>query len=220
MAQGVRNRGVGLPRSGIVCNPRYRAPRQDVWNSDTPLHAAFVAQGQALCLGRKPPPACAGRRGRRAACRRTGLRAPKMPWRSWLKLDGQPSPLLPILQRVALVGGAAILAAQNDFLLAGLYPHRINDVFPLNLGSPLAQVAAEGWWIGWSRQAGRPALWLAPVPASWRQLDPQLEFQATPDGSVPQERRTPGAARRTWPAGSAKTARSGNWTAAAALYSP
>ncbi len=166
-------------------NPRYQAPRQDLWTSETPLHAAFVAHGRLYVWAETALLAPEGEAGGPLAAAMSG-QDHKTPWRSWLKLDGQPSPLLPLFQRVALVGGAAILAAQNDFLLAGLYPYRIDDVFPLRLGSPLAQAASESWWVGWSLLASRPTLSMAPIPASWRQLDCQ-QIPDAPEGSVPRE---------------------------------
>jgi hypothetical protein len=87
---------------------------------------------------------------------------------------------------VSLVGGGAILAAQNDFLLAGLCPHRAEDIVPLNLGTPLAQAASEGWWVGWSRQSGRATLCLAPIPANWRSLDCR-QITDIPPQAVPRE---------------------------------
>lgn len=165
-------------------NPRYKASRQDAWTTDAPVHAAFVTQGRLYVWAETALLAPEGEAGGPlAAAPENRL---KTPWRCWLKLGGQPDPRLPVSQRVALVGGGAVLAAQNDFLLAGLYPHRSDDVFTLNLGSPLAQAASEGWWVGWSRQADRPALWLAPVPASWRQLDCR-QIPEVPAGSVPRE---------------------------------
>jgi hypothetical protein len=165
-------------------NPRYKAPRLDTWNSSGPLHAAFVTQGRLYAWVETTLVAPEGEAGGPLAPATT--QGGQTPWRCWLKLDGQPSPLLPLHQRVALVGGAAILSAQNDFLLAGLYPHRSDDVFMLNLGTPLAQAASENWWVGWSRRSGVPTLWTAPVPASWRQIDPQQIVDA-PAGAAPRE---------------------------------
>ena len=165
-------------------NPHYKAPRQDTWHSEAPVHAAFVAHGRLYVWAETALLAPEGEAGGPLAA--VPGQSLKTPWRSWLKLDGQPSPQLPIAQRVALVGGGAILAAKNDFLLAGLSPHRNGDFFTLSLGVPMAQAAAEGWWVGWSRQSGRAALWLAPVPASWRQFDCQ-QIPEVPPGSVPRE---------------------------------
>ena len=164
-------------------NPHYKAPRQDTWSSEASLHAAFVAHGRLYVWADTSLLAPEGEAGGPLAV--VSGQGVKMPWRCWLKLDGQPG-LLPLAQRVALVGGGAVLAAKNDFLLTGLYPHRIDDVVPLPLGSPLAQAAAEGWWVGWSSQSGRPALWLASVSASWRQLDCG-QIPDVPPGSVPRE---------------------------------
>ncbi|MCW3096378.1 MAG: hypothetical protein JWL77_1996 [Chthonomonadaceae bacterium] len=165
-------------------NPRYKAPRQETWNSEAPVHAAFVTQGRLYVWAETALLAPEGEAGGPLAA--PSGQGTQTAWRCWLKLDGQPDPRLPLPQRVALVGGAAVLAAQNGFLLAGLYPHRSDDVFSLNLGTPLAQAASESWWVGWSLQAGRPAVWTAPVPASWRQLDPQ-QIPDAPAGSVPRE---------------------------------
>jgi hypothetical protein len=166
-------------------NPHYNAPRQADWNSETAVHAAFVTQGRLYVWAETALLAPEGAAGGPLAERVSG-RISKMPWRCWLKLDGQPGPLVPVSQRVALVGGGAVLAAKNDFLLVGLHPHRIDDVFVLNLGSPLAQAASEGGWVGWSRQSGRPALWFAATPATWRQLDCR-QVPDVPPGSVPRE---------------------------------
>jgi len=164
-------------------NPRYRAPRQDTWASEAPLHAAFVTQGRLYVWAETSLLAPEGEAGGPLAAQNQNQRTP---WRCWLKLDGQPDPRLPLSQRVALIGGGAVLAAKNSFILAGLYPYRTDDVFLLSLGSPLAQAASESWWVGWSLQAGRPTLWFAPVPASWRQMNPE-SIPDAPAGSVPRE---------------------------------
>ena len=76
---------------------------------------------------------------------------------------------------MALTGGGVVLAATNGFLLAGLDPSRTDDVIPLEIGTPLAQVSAETWWAGWSLSSGNPALWLAQTPPLWRNLAVQQD---------------------------------------------
>jgi hypothetical protein len=169
-------------------NPLFKAPRLDTWHSTGTVHAAFIAQGRLYVWADTALLAPEGEAGGPlAATPAPGLTTP---WRCWLKLDGQPDPNLPVAQRVALVGAAAVLAAKNDFLLAGLYPYRIDDVVPLSLGSPLAQVAAEGWWVGWSRQSGRPTLWLAAISATWRQLECR-QIPDVPPHAAPRENTSP-----------------------------
>ena len=165
-------------------NPRYKAPQQETWSSDAPVHAAFVAHGRLYVWAETTLLAPEGPAGGPLA--ESPGRGRSTPWRCWLKLDGEPDPRTTVNNRVALVGGGAVLAAQNDFLLAGLSPHRTDDVVPLNLGTPLAQAASEGWWVGWSRLSGRATLWLAPVPANWRSLDCR-QITDVPPQAVPRE---------------------------------
>jgi hypothetical protein len=80
-------------------------------------------------------------------------------------------------------------AARNDFMLAGLDPSRKDDALPLNVGAPIAQVSGDGWWVGWSRKDGVPALWIAPISASWRNLAWRHIEQAPPE-SAPRESTT------------------------------
>ena len=108
----------------------------------------------------------------------TLTRLPRLPeqetaWRCWLGHNGRPAPSLPLRDRTALIGGGAVLAAEDTFLAASLYPRRAEECISLDLGTPLAQIAAEGWWVGWSRQNDRPILWTAPIPGVWRNLDVQ-----------------------------------------------
>ncbi len=165
-------------------NPCYTAPRQDAWKSETPVHAAFVVHGRLYVWTGPALIAPEGAAGGPLAEVRS--RDHSTPWRCWLKLDGQPNPAMSVLNRVSLVGGGAILAAQNEFLLAGLYPNRVEDVVSLDIGTPLAQVASEGWWVGWSRKSGNPTLWFAPVPANWRNLDCR-HIPGAPPQSAPRE---------------------------------
>lgn len=169
-------------------NPLYTAPRQEAWTSDTPVHAAFVAHGRLYVWAGTTLLAPEGPAGGPLA--ETSVREAKTAWRCWLRLDGEPDARLSAHSRVALVGGGAVLAAQNDFLLAGLCPQRNEDVVPLGLGTPTAQAASEGWWVGWSRRDGRPALWAAPIAAEWRSLDCQ-QIMDVPAGSAPRENSPP-----------------------------
>ena len=164
---------LGLPE------PTHLAPRHDTWRSDTRLYAAFVAQGRLYVWTENAllmPEGTVG--GPLADSVGQGQEAP---WHCWLTLNGQPDPHLPAYHRVVIAGGCAVLAAKENFLLAGLYPGRADDVVSLNIGVPLAQAASAGWWVAWSRQSARAILSFAPITASWRKLD----YQQVPD--VPPE---------------------------------
>ena len=171
------------PATWDAHNPQYSAPNASDWRAEAPVYAAAVAHGVLYVWASTslvaPETSVGGPLAETHQIARGG------PWRSWLGLDGQPDPLMPPSSRIAIVGGGAVLAAQNTFLLTGLYPRRTDDTLQLDTGTPLAQVAAEGWWVGWTRQNDRAALWLAAVPANWRNL-PYQQIADAPPQSVPQ----------------------------------
>ena len=155
------------PASWDRNNPSYSPPRMDAWSSDAPVHCAFAAHGRLYVWAETSIVIPAGPTG-------GPLSAPGetqgAAWRCWLGLDGRPDPQVPSASRVSIVGGGAIFATVTGYLAAGLAPGRSDDFIPLEIGSPLLQAAADGWWVGWSRQSGRASLWTGPIPASWRGL--------------------------------------------------
>ena len=170
-------------------NPNRTAPLHNEWYGESLIHTALVAHGRIYLWAETSLIAPHGS----AAGPLPGTDSGDFdtPWRCWLGHDGEPNPLVSGSSQAAIVGGGAILAAKNGFLLAGLDPNRTDDVVTLDIGTPLAQVSGEGWWVGWSgvpsgSRDGYPqgaALWLAPTPASWRNLACRQIAEAPPQSA-------------------------------------
>jgi len=145
-------------------NPAYKAPNAATWASDLPVNAAFVAHGRLyVWVGTALIAPGVGPAGAP-----TVASANAAPWKCWLGFDGLPSQSVGADSRVALFGGGAILAVENDFVIGALYPGRADEALKLQLGAPVAQVASDGWWAGWAMKSGLPALYSAHVNAQWR----------------------------------------------------
>lgn len=76
-------------------------------------------------------------------------------WRVALGLAARPAGLS-FESRIAISGGAAVLATERGFVTAPLW--RPSETAPLEGGLPLAQAGGPDWWVGWSRDGGRPLL--------------------------------------------------------------
>ncbi len=162
-------------------NPRYTLPAVTSWAGNGQVHSALIAHGRLYVWVETSlisPSGPAG--GPLTAAEDTGAGTP---WSCWLGHDGQANARIAAGTRVAVVGGAAVLAAANGFLLACLYPGRTDDVVPLSIGTPIAQGSSDGWWVGWCLAGSAPALWIAPVPANWRSLSPEQVIEAPPDSA-------------------------------------
>ncbi len=160
-------------------NPNRKAPLFSTWNSDARVHSAILAHGRIYLWSETSLLAPQGP----AAGPLAGAESGEAPWQSWLGHDGAPNPVVGNSSLMAIVGGGAILAANSGFLLAGLDTSRSDDIVPLEIGAPLAQIAGEGWWVAWGLDRGTAALWLAPTPASWRNLASQQVVEAPPQAA-------------------------------------
>ncbi|HLJ57253.1 MAG TPA: hypothetical protein VKT77_19610 [Chthonomonadaceae bacterium] len=163
-------------------NPTRTEPVIAQWVADAPIYSGFAAHGRLALWTENSLVAPSGPGGGPLAGGEDAAAEP--PWRCWLGFDGQPHPAVHAAGHAAVVGGAVVLAAMTGFLLAGLDASRTDEVVPLEVGTPLAQVAAEGWWVAWSEDRGAPALWIASSPASWRSLACQ-RIADTPASAAP-----------------------------------
>lgn len=156
-------------------NPSYRPPICTTWSADSRVSAAFVAHGRLyVWVGTALIAPGVGPGGAP-----TLATASAAPWKCWLGFDGQPHPGVATDSRVALFGGGAILAVENDFAIGALYPGRADEALKLQLGIPIAQAASDGWWAGWVTRSGSPALYAARVNAQWRNTECRAISSAT-----------------------------------------
>ncbi len=152
-------------------NPAHKAPVIGGWQSSSTVYAAFLAHGRLYAwtgdaLLSPDPPGASTQDSRDA-------------WRCWLGFGSDPEPAFAASSLAALLGGAAILAARNDFVVAGLYTGKAIEAVRMNTGTPIAHTASALYWAGWAEGAEGAALWYAPVSPVWRNTAAKRATQST-----------------------------------------
>jgi hypothetical protein len=159
-------------------HPEHTPPRVDWWTSQSEVQAAFVAHGRCFVweAGTLVSPDEAN--GWRLRDDAGGPGA--VSWRSPLAAPLAVAAKVPLDERVAVLGGRAILATANGYAQADL--RHAGDSNLLWEALPLAQVSGPTGWAAWGSEQGVTALRIASVPVGGAPV--QAEVMSLPPGAT------------------------------------